>query len=173
MAVQQRKLAFAPRTDKGAGEIRKEIGCFYDRDPTLQTAFDSYNLRCKAIKDISCLIFGILCMHIFNRFRKDDGNGPLKIYKPRKIMARAIREMGGVAFTDYKKGTQTARFLIYAVGEIMELVRTGRSGKCRKSILGRMDDNGNTLRRMTAFTGEEQESIKKSLDEDFFSKITK
>jgi hypothetical protein len=173
MAVQQGKPAFALKAKGSASAIRREIYCFYDRDPALQTAFDSYNLRCKAIGDLGCMKFGALCMHIFNRFRKDKGNGPLKICMPRKIIRRAIREMGGVAFTDYRKGTQTVRFLIYAAGEIADLVRTGRSGECRKSILGRMDDKGNALMRMTAFSEDERGLIKKSLDEDFFSRITK
>lgn len=173
MAVQQRKPAFALKAKTGAGAIRKEIYCFYDCDPTLQTAFDSYNLRCKAIKDLQGMRFGALCMQIFDRYRKGDGNGPLGIYKPKKIMARAVREMCGAVFSEYGREMQSMRFLLHASGEIAELVRNGRLDEHRERILGYMSNKGNDLGRMRAFSEEERMRIRNSLDEDFFSKIKK
>jgi hypothetical protein len=153
----------------------KEIGD--DEAPAAKrlTAFDRHGLKYAAIHGLNGLFFGKVCMQIYIKLEDE---GKECTYAARVMMGSAIHSMALSSELDPAQRGQAARFFMHVVRTTFALVKKEiTKEKYREAVLGHLgtanDIAGKKRRKMGAFDETELGDIKKSVEEDFFSKIAR
>jgi hypothetical protein len=174
MVVNASLLAFEKRArEKVASAFRKIDGFGEVSSARCSTVFNSHSLKCEAIRDLDRLAFGRICMQIYIKL---DDEGKECTHTDRIMMNKVLHSITASSALKRPRHGQVERFFSHAVRAVFALVKGDLDkDRLRSDLLGYIDRGCDGTERiwksMDRFSNEELGIIKKSIEDDFFSKM--